>query len=233
MNALTRLMFTIEQHEPCDGLLKLGVEPGHARVGKAEGPQGLLLDCILFRFGSEAPALERAKLGALSNRSSRFSRSRRFSSSEYSECSEVLEEQKILLKYGEGIALAARVHGSGFEQHRCAHAGLVAGVGARPVLEVGDEGGLAGVEEGGLRQALTPQDGEAEGRVGVDADGVAHEGAVLVVGVVVGEANGALDMGGDGCLGAGDSVVGGAAAHDEAHALLKPLQTAARRSPTP
>ncbi len=48
-----------------------------------------------------------------------------------------------------------------------APAGLVAGVGTRPVLlTVGDEGGRAGVGEG-VGQALAPRDGVAAGAVGV------------------------------------------------------------------
>jgi hypothetical protein len=62
---------------------------------------------------------------------------------------------------GACAAIAERAH---IEQHG-AHVDLVAGVGVRPVLEVGDEGGLAGVEEG-ILQAPAPRDGVGKGRDG-------------------------------------------------------------------
>jgi hypothetical protein len=80
--------------------------------------------------------------------------------------------------------------------------GLVAGVGARQVLEVGDEGGLAGVAEGKL-QAFAPRDGVSKGRDGVCAESIeafTHQGGVSAQGVVVGGVEGAVDLGGgSGC----------------------------------
>ncbi len=79
-----------------------------------------------------------------------------------------------------------------------AHVSLVVGVGARPVLKVGDEGGRVGVEDGG-GQALAPRDWGAEVTVGVGtvfAETLAHKIGVGVDGGAAGEVDGALDVGG-------------------------------------
>ncbi len=77
---------------------------------------------------------------------------------------------------------------------------------------------------------VAPRDGCAKVPVGVGAEFVealTHEAGVLGDGVVVSEANDALDVGSDGGGDAGDGVAGGGAADSEAHALLKALQRAA------
>jgi hypothetical protein len=94
---------------------------------------------------------------------------------------------------------------------RGAHVGLVGGVGARPVREVGNEedsscGRVAavGVEEDSGGQALAPRDGGAEVLVGVVADfveAIAHEvgvGLDRLDGVAAGEVDCAVDVGSEG-----------------------------------
>jgi hypothetical protein len=126
---------------------------------------------------------------------------------------------------------------------RGAHVGLVGGVGARPVREVGDkdeEGGgrvvVVGVEEDSCGQALAPRDGGAEVAVGVVADLVEaiapHEVGVGLDGVAVGEVDRAVDVGseeGGGGVddGATTTTAAAAAADGEAQALLQCVARAA------
>ncbi len=118
-----------------------------------------------------------------------------------------------------------------------AHVGLVCGVGARPVREVGDkdEGRRVVGVEYSCGQALAPRDGGAEPEVavGVFADfveAIAHEVGVGLDGVAVGEVDRAVDVGSEG--GGGVEKGGGddgatAAADGEAQALLQCIARAA------
>jgi hypothetical protein len=123
-------------------------------------------------------------------------------------------------------------------RERGAHAGLVGGVGARPVREVGDEEeegwraaavvvvvAVLGVEEeDGCGQALAPRDGGVtEGAVGVVADlveAIAHEVGVGLDGAGVGEVDGTVDVGSE-VEGGGGSGTTTTAADGEAQALLQ------------
>jgi hypothetical protein len=130
---------------------------------------------------------------------------------------------------------------------RGAHVGLVGGVGALPVREVGVEKSRSGgrvvvvvgvdvdVDHTNNRsgQALAPRDGGvAEGAVGVVADlveAIAHEVGVGLDGVAVGEVDSAVDVGSEEGGGGVEDGGGNAAtaADGEAQALLQRVARAA------
>jgi hypothetical protein len=130
---------------------------------------------------------------------------------------------------------AASARSDAVVEQRGAHAGLVAGVGGRPVR---DEGGRAGVEDK-VRQALAPRERVAAGAVGVGAEGVealAHQVGVVRDGVAatlrIEGARDNVDVGGGCGVGAGDGGVGvgqpggGGGARGEAYALAEVLLVA-------